>query len=124
VRAFFARVVLLSEAMKPNDDKLDGLLKQWRDVEPQANFEANVWRKIRTAEQTVDRVNWIESIGQLLWQPAWSVLAALAVAVTVGVLGGIASAPRQIDRSGVELRYLSAGTLAGSYLQMASKGGK
>ena|SRR5580704_7956249 len=107
--------------MKSNDDKLAGLLKQWCDVEPQANFEANVWRRIRAAELPVERANWIESIGQLLWRPAGSVLAALVVAVTVGVWGGIASTPRQIDRPGAELRFLSSGTLAGSYVQMTSK---
>ena len=107
--------------MKLNDDKLDALLKQWRGIEPQNNFETNVWRKIHAAEQPVERVNWIESIGQLLWQPAWSVLAALAVAVTVGVWAGIASVPKQIDRPGAELRFLSSGTLAGGYVQMTSK---
>ncbi len=107
--------------MKPNDDKLDQLLKQWRGIEPQNNFETNVWRKIRAAEQPVERVNWIELIGQLLWQPAWSVLAALVVAVTVGVWAGIASAPRQINSPTRELQFLSVGTLMGSYVQMTSR---
>ena len=107
--------------MKPNDGKLDSLLKQWRGIEPQNNFETNVWRKIHAAEQPVEQVNWIESIGQLLWQPAWSVLAALVVAVAVGVWGGIASIPRQINSPTRELQFLSAGTLMGSYVQMTSR---
>jgi hypothetical protein len=111
--------------MNQNDDRLSALLKQWRDIEPRGNFETNVWRQIRVAATpAVDTVNWIDLIGRLLWQPAWSVVAAMVVAVIVGVWGGIASVPRQIDRPTAELRFLSSGTLAGSYAQMASKGAK
>jgi hypothetical protein len=108
--------------MKQNDDKLNVLLKQWRDVEPPASFEANVWRQIRTsrAEQP-ERVSLVDLIGRLLWQPAWSMAAALAVAAIVGIWGGVASAPRHQDASKAELQFLSSGTLAGSYLQMATK---
>ena len=108
--------------MNQNDDKLSALLKRWRDIEPRGNFEANVWRQIRiAAEPAVDTVNWIDFIGRLLWQPAWSVVAATVVALIVGVWGGIASVPRQTDRPTAELQFLSPGTLAGSYAQMPSK---
>ena len=108
--------------MNQNDDRLRALLKQWREIEPRGNFEANVWRQIRlAAEPTVETVNWIDLIGRLLWQPAWSVVAAMAVALVVGVWGGIASVPRPIDRPTAELQFLSPGTLAGSYTQMPSK---
>src|ERR1700722_4019438 len=108
--------------MKEDDEKLSALLKQWRDIEPPADFEANVWRQIRVAAApAVDTVNWIDLIGQLLWRPAWSVLAAVVVALVVGVWGGIASVSRQIDRPTAELRFLSSGTLAGGYAQMPSK---
>ena len=97
------------QLMKQSDDRLSALLKQWRDIEPAGNFEANVWRQIRTAaEPAVETVNWIDVIGRLLWQPAWSVVAAMVVAVIAGVWGGIASVPRQIDRPTAEGRYLSA----------------
>ena len=110
------------QLMKQSDDKLSALLKQWRDIEPPGNFEANVWRQIRTAaEPAVETVNWIDVIGRLLWQPAWSVVAAMVVAVVVGVWGGIASVPQLINGPGTELRFLSSGTLVGSYAQMASK---
>jgi hypothetical protein len=109
-------------AMNHNDEKLRAVLKQWCDVEPPASFEANVWRQIRTSrvEQT-GRVSLIDLIGRLLWQPAWSMAAALVMAVIVGIWGGVASVPRQADRSKAELEFLSPGTLAGSYLQMAGK---
>jgi len=108
--------------MSQNDDELSALLKQWRDIEPPVNFEANVWRQIRTAaEPAVETVNWIDLIGRLLWQPAWSVVAAMGIAVIVGVWGGIASVPRQIGEPRTELQFLSSGTLVGSYAQMASK---
>jgi hypothetical protein len=108
--------------MQPNDDKLKSLLKRWRDVEPRANFEANVWRRIRAsrAEQG-EKVNWIDLIGRLLWQPAWSLAAALAVGLVVGIWGGIVSVPHRADSSKAELQFLAPGTLAGSYLQMGVK---
>ena len=108
--------------MNQNDDKLRALLQQWRDIEPRGNFEANVWRQIRTADAArSERVSLAEAMGRLLWQPAWSVSAAIMVAVVVGVWGGIASAPRQTDTSKAELQFLSSGTLSGSYLQMGAK---
>ena len=60
-------------------------------------------------------------IGRLLWQPAWSVPAALVVAVLVGVWGGVAFTSRPADTSRGELQFLAPGTLAGSYLQGAAK---
>jgi hypothetical protein len=110
------------QLMRQEDDKLSALLKHWRDIEPPTNFEANVWRQIRLAPApAVDTVNWIELIGRLLWQPAWSVVAAMVVALIVGVWGGIASVPRQAERPIAELQFLSSGTLAGGYAQMSSK---
>jgi len=108
--------------MNQNDDKLRALLKQWHDIEPPGDFEANVWRQIRlAADQHTVRVGLIETMGRLLWQPAWSVAAALLVATLVGVWGGVASAPRHTGTSQAELQFLGSGTLAGSYLRGAVK---
>ncbi len=108
--------------MNQSDDKLKALLRQWRDIEPQDNFEANVWRRIRVAaDQYSERMSLIEVIGRLLWHPVWSVAATLMVAVLVGVWGGIASTSRPADASRAELQFLAPGTLAGSYLQGAAK---
>ncbi len=110
------------QLMNQEDDKLSALLKQWRDIDPPTNFEANVWRQIRVAAApAVDPVNWIELIGRLLWQPAWSVVAAVVVALVVGIWGGITSVPRQINTPTAELQFLSSGSLAGSYAQMTSR---
>ncbi|MGD1018097.1 MAG: hypothetical protein ABSA12_02135 [Verrucomicrobiia bacterium] len=108
--------------MNENDDKLRALLRQWRDIEPQGNFEADVWRRIRVAAAVYpERVSLIEAMGRLLWQPAWSVAAALFVAALVGVWGGVATTSRPADTSRAELQFLAPGTLAGSYLQGAAK---
>ena len=108
--------------MNQNDDKLRALLKQWRGIGPKANFEANVWRRIRLApDKRPLRIGLIETMGQLLCQPAWSVAAALLVATLVGVWGGVVSTPRQTNTTQTELQFLGSGTLAGSYLQTAVK---
>jgi hypothetical protein len=103
--------------MNQNDDKLSALLKQWRDIEPRGDFEANVWRQIRVADgKRSERTSLVEAMGRLLWQPAWSVCAALVVALLLGVWGGIASASRRADTSQAELQFLAPGTLAGRYV--------
>ena len=108
--------------MNQNDDKLKALLQQWRDIEPKGNFEANVWRQIRTAAaERPERVSLVEAIGRLLWQPGWSMAVALLVAVAVGVWGGVASMSPRTDTTKAELQFLAPGTLAGSYLQMGTK---
>lgn len=57
--------------MNQNEDKLRVLLKQWRDIEPRGNFEANVWRRIRiAAAEHIKRVSLVETIGRLLSRPA------------------------------------------------------
>jgi hypothetical protein len=105
--------------MNQNDDKLRALLRQWRDIEPRGSFEANVWRQIRTAAaERREGMSLVEAIGRLLWQPAWSVAAALVLALALGVWSGVASNPRPADTSGAELQFLASGTLAGSYLEM------
>lgn len=108
--------------MHQNEDKLRALLKQWRDIEPRASFEANVWRQIRVAtDQRPEPVSWFEAMGHLLWQPAWSVAVALFLALFVGVWGGVSSSSGPADTSRAELQFMAPGTLAGSYLQGAAK---
>ena len=60
--------------MNQDDDKLRGLLEQWRDIEPAGNFEANVRRRIRLAAIEPQRTPWL---AVLLWRPAF-VTAAVA----------------------------------------------
>lgn len=109
--------------MKPNDEKLNRLLKQWQSIEPSTNFEANVWRRIRLAEaeqpESVTIVGWLQ---RLLWQPAFSFVTAVIIALAVGAWGGVRSAPQRQDRHQSELGFLSTGTLAGSYAHLTTRG--
>jgi anti-sigma factor RsiW len=107
--------------MNGNDDKLKALLRQWRDIEPKTNFEANVWRRIRLAEQPENRsiIGWLQ---RLIWQPAFSVVTAIAVAALVGAWSGTRSAPQSTAQEQSELGFLSSGTLAGSYAQLTTRG--
>jgi anti-sigma factor RsiW len=90
--------------MNENDAKLKALLRHWREIEPPANFEANVRRRIRLAEA--------EAPPWLLWRPAFAM--AVAASIVIGVTGGVLSA-RQTRG---ELQFMSAGTLAGGYERM------
>jgi len=102
-----------------NAPDLNQLLRHWRDIEPPGNFEANVWRRIRraSAEQPV-RVNLTNWLRDLVWQPAFAV--AIAMAVVIGVTGGMRSASTPTTTTATEVGFLSPGTLAGSYARLAA----
>ena len=103
------------------DERLSVLLQQWKSVEPQADFEAAVWHRIR-ADRAVDRGSrrfvetWREWLAPL---PAWVNVAAAAAGIVVGIGMGFSTpaAPggRQADEP-----LLHSQTLAGSYLAMAT----
>ena len=109
--------------MNGNYDKLHSLLKRWRDIEPRANFEDGVWRRIRASRsEQGNSISWIDLIARVVRQPSWSAAAALVLALAVGIWGGIVSVPHRADTSSkAELQFLAPGTLAGSYLEMSAK---
>ncbi len=109
--------------MSQNDDKLRALLKQWPEIEPRASFEADVWRRIRLASANEpERVSLAELLWRrLLWQPAFSVAAALMVSVIIGSSAGVFTASRHGTAPRAELSFLSSGTLAGGYLQLGAE---
>jgi hypothetical protein len=108
--------------MTQKDDKLSALLKRWRDIEPRANFEVNVWRRIRLAEsEQPERVSVVESLRWLLWRPALSMAAALVVSVIIGSSAGVLTASRPGGAAHGELSFLSPGTLTGGYLKAGAE---
>ena len=89
--------------MKENDQRLNALLRQWREVEPKANFEANVRRRIRLAQpEEPERVTLAEWLRRLLSQPAFSMVTATVIAVFVGVWGGVRSVPKPVTTAQTE----------------------
>ena len=103
--------------MNHNDDKLSARLRQWRDIEPAGNFEANVRRRIRLAVEP-PRQSWLTG---LLWRPAFAVAAAAVVSVAIGSSAGVMTAAKSARSTRGELRFMSAGTLAGGYAKLASE---
>jgi hypothetical protein len=99
--------------MIPNDDKLRALLKQWRDIEPAGNFDANVRRRIRLAAAEPRRTSWL---AELLWRPAFATGAALLLSAVIGTWAGMTTANRQQPRA--ELQFMAPGTLAGGYARL------
>ncbi len=101
--------------MNENDDKLRALLRQWREIEPRGNFEANVWRRIRQSEASAPSpVGWLE----WLWRPAFALTASVAVSVMIGALSGIHTAAAR----NAALDLPPAHTLTGGYLALTTKG--
>ena len=98
--------------MNSNDDKLRALLRQWRDLEPGGNFEANVRRRIRLATEQ-PRQSWH---GGFLYRPAFAV-AAIAISIVIGSTAGVLSA----KGPAAELQFMSAGTLAGGYVRLSQE---
>src|ERR1041384_7365451 len=99
--------------MNETDERLRLLLKQWSEIDPPANFEANVRRRIRLAQS--ERAGHV-ALAEWLRRPAFSVAAATVIAVFVGVWSGVQSVPKPVTAARTELGFLGHGTLAGSYV--------
>lgn len=107
------------------DAHLSTLLRQWKGVEPSADFETAVWRRIRTASASEPRS--LSIIGfvrdWILSHPALASVAAAAAAIVVGGLAGISVPMTQESHQAAE-PLLHTQTLAGSYLAMATGGSR
>ena len=111
--------------MNQHDETLRALLKQWRDLEPPANFEAQVWRRIRASRaEQAERVTLIELIGRWLWQPATAVAVAAVASVIIGSSAGALSGRRPATIAPSELQFLGSGTLAGGYVKASTGVGR
>jgi hypothetical protein len=97
--------------MNPNDDKLKQLLGQWRDIEPRAQFEADVLRRIRQAEPEPRTPGWFSA--PLIWANA----VALLMGVVVGAYAGLSPISNRQD-----VAVLKPGTLTGNYVSMITGG--
>jgi len=105
-----------------NDEQLHELLKKWRDIEPDASFEANVHRRIRLA--TAEEPEWISVVEwarRLMWRPALAAVATVVVVTSIiGSSAGVLTTRRTVSVGDSEMQFLSAGTLAGGYVKLAS----
>ncbi len=107
------------------EDKLSALLKSWRDLEPKPSFEANVWRRIRLAEQPKpSRAGLAELLCGWLRKPVWLTAVAVVVSVVFAatISGFTASKPAPEVRG--ELQFLGPDTLSGGYLKVAAEGAR
>jgi len=112
--------------MSMNDKRLRELLKQWKDTEPCANFEANVWRRIRLAQaEHPKRVSLPQLVQRCwLWRPAMAVAVAVVASVVIGSSAGVLSKRGRTSVAPSELQFLGTGTLAGSYVKASAGGGR
>jgi hypothetical protein len=100
--------------MNQNDDKFKQLLGQWREIEPRAQFGADVLRRIRQAAP--EQPGWLERFGL---QPIWVQAVAMLAGITIGLHAGLNPAPAAQDAA-----LLKPGTLTGNYVSMISGGGQ
>jgi hypothetical protein len=111
--------------MNMNDEQLRALLKRWKDIEPKANFEASVWRRIRDAQaEQPERVSLPQLWRRLLWQPATAVAAVVVASALIGSSAGVLSARVTAGVAPGELQFLGSGTLAGGYVKASTGGGR
>ena len=110
--------------MSENDKELRNQLRQWRGIEPRADFEAAVWRRIATTNAVATpEQSWFAFWRAWLdMQPAWASAAAVLVGILVGVGSAITLAQPSYDRLAISAPALHGQTLAGTYLAMTSGG--
>jgi hypothetical protein len=96
------------------DEHLTALLQEWQGIKPGANFEAEVWAKIRHTSQPHIRERVRPS-------SAWANALAMAAGLVLGV--GLAfTAPSTHERTHGDSSLLQTHTLTGSYLALAAGG--
>lgn len=96
--------------MNPSDDKFKQLLGQWHEIEPRAQFEADVMRRIRQSAPETGKTGWF---GQLAWANAM----ALVLGITIGTVAGLSPITSRQD-----VALIKPGTVAGNYVSMISGG--
>lgn len=118
---FGKRSNLESSEVQADDRRLSALLREWKGIEPHANFEASVWRRIHAVSVPEQRhLSVITTLGEWFvprtaWVNAVAVAAGIAVGVGMAVFTSVTRDGRQADEP-----LLSAQTLAGSYLAMTT----
>ena len=112
--------------MNENDDKLRDRLRQWRSIEPRADFEAAVWQRIAATTTAAEPgQNWLAFWRTWLdMQPAWASVAAVLVGILVGVGSAVTLAQPSYDRLAISTPSLHGQTLTGNYLAMTSGGSR
>jgi len=106
---------------RTHDERLTGLLHEWRAIEPRANFEAAVWRRIRTAAAPEPQAIPAFSLLREWLHPrtAWVSAMAAALGILVGVWAGVSARGARNEHQVAE-PLLHPQTLAGSYLAMVT----
>ena len=107
------------------DERMSALLHEWRAIEPRDNFEAAVWRRVRTASLPEPVGASVSGILRdwLLPRTVWVSAVAAAAAILVGTWAGLSVPAAGIGGRAVE-PLLHPQTLAGSYLTMVTGGAR
>ena len=107
-----------SSKSQTGSQRLSGLLHAWRSIEPSNNFDAAVWRRIRTAADVQPTPTSL-----LAWfvpRPVWMSAAAAFAGVVLGV--GLAFSTSRVRDNKMDETLLRSPTLAGSYLTLMAGG--
>ncbi len=105
--------------MSENDEKLYERMRAWRGIEPRADFEAEVWRRVAAAPAAGHA--WFLALREWFGvQPALASAAALLLAVAVGLGSTLALTPSQPAGLAISTPSLQGATLAGTYLAMTT----
>lgn len=107
--------------MNEHDEKLQAKLREWRGMEPRADFEAEVWRRVAAAPAA--GLEWFEALHRWFGvRPALASVAAMLLAIAIGI-GSIAMLSQpQRTLLVINTPTLQGQTLAGTYLVMTSGG--
>ena len=102
--------------METDDRKLNEALRRWEDVQCSPNFEADVWRRIRTAPQVGPVRRFLEE----------HFAGAVSAGALAGALAGLAIslAILPVSRPATEVQafnFMGPTSLSGGYVQLAEE---
>lgn len=103
------------------DERLHSLLHEWRGIEPSANFETEVWKRIHAASVTEqqDTPSSITPRKAVVLRLAWANAIAAAAGLVIGIGLAVATSATH-DGSHADEALLHSQTLTGSYLTMVA----
>ena len=103
------------------DDRFRTLLRQWQDVEPQAGFEAAVWRRVQAGVPKHAEGGWRNLWDWMLPHPILAGAAAMALAFLVGAAAALVVPASAVEGSVGHHALLRPGTVSGTYLALAER---
>jgi hypothetical protein len=99
--------------MNEHDNQLHRLLQQWPEIDPPADFAAQVWHRLREPA----RPSFADWLRAWLPQPVFATAAAVVIGIVIGASSGFSS----VRPATGQLQFPYPDSLTGNYLELVRR---